>query len=364
MVLQAEGFSSSIAPALEATDVDMLMHAFAKGRDFEVEVTNEALETHVIRHADLLVARRPPGGRVFMTSSGDFHETTGIVAPTGCIAAEGDCLGDVLEADGRERFSATDSTDLATREIIELVFDEVPDGEMGLVLASRQTFVTTFLIYQALAYLGSDAGQWMASLETGGDRARAQAGALGRVLGGIEVSVLDDRGRWVSAGHVGETGPIALDTRVVPIGVGVAPLHVRLRLTRGLWRLDQAALVGLGRKVTAERIQPASVRDREGPRAAALEALTDPQKTLVTLPGDAYRISYRLPDDPASLELFLEARGYYLEWMRREWLAERNPIRAAQLVLDPEGAMRTLAPEFKRREARFEHLFWNSRYVR
>src|SRR6185503_8166211 len=27
MVLQAEGFSSSIAPALEATDVDMLLHA-------------------------------------------------------------------------------------------------------------------------------------------------------------------------------------------------------------------------------------------------------------------------------------------------------------------------------------------------
>jgi len=365
MTLQAEGFSSSIAPALEATDVDMLLHALPQGRDFEVHVTNEALETHVIRHADLLVAPRPADGRVFMTSSGVFHETTGMVPPSGCLAAEGDCLGNVLEADGQERFSEADSTDLAAKETIELVFDHVPGGELGLVLVSRQTFVTTFLIYQALAYLGSDAGRWMASLETGGDEARARAGALGRILGGIEVSVLDDRGDWVSTGGVGETGPIATDTRVVPLGVAAAPLRVRLRLTRGLWRLDQAVLVGLGKPVTPERLRPVSVRGSEGESIpAALTALRDPQKTLVTLPGDTYRVSYRLPDDPSKLELFLEARGYYLEWMRQEWLAERDPMRAAQLVLDPAGAMRALAPEFKRREAGFEHLFWNSRYVR
>src|SRR5437870_3045080 len=47
--LQAEAFSSSIAPALEATDVDMLYHARPRARDFVLRMTNEALETHVIR---------------------------------------------------------------------------------------------------------------------------------------------------------------------------------------------------------------------------------------------------------------------------------------------------------------------------
>ena len=54
------------------------------------------------------------------------------------------------------------------------------------------------------------------------------------------------------------------------------------------------------------------------------------------MPGDELQLDYRLPEHPERLELFLEARGYYLEWMRREWMAETNPRAAARLLLDPE----------------------------
>jgi hypothetical protein len=50
--------------------------------------------------------------------------------------------------------------------------------------------------------------------------------------------------------------------------------------------------------------------------------------------------------------------------MRREWLAEENLASAAQILLDPAGALRTLAPAFKQQEPEMERLFWNSRYVR
>jgi hypothetical protein len=73
---------------------------------------------------------------------------------------------------------------------------------------------------------------------------------------------------------------------------------------------------------------------------------------------------YHLPEDFRQRELFLEARGYYLEWMREEWLAEENLGRAAALFIDPAGAMRAMAPEFKRREAEMETAFWGSKYVR
>jgi hypothetical protein len=59
MVLQAEGFSASVAPSLEATDVDALYEARPSGPAVDVRMTNEALETHVVRHVDLLVAERP-----------------------------------------------------------------------------------------------------------------------------------------------------------------------------------------------------------------------------------------------------------------------------------------------------------------
>ena len=53
MVLQAEGFSDSIAPSLERRDVDALFRTRPTGRDLQLRLTNEALETHVIKEANL-----------------------------------------------------------------------------------------------------------------------------------------------------------------------------------------------------------------------------------------------------------------------------------------------------------------------
>lgn len=83
---------------------------------------------------------------------------------------------------------------------------------------------------------------------------------------------------------------------------------------------------------------------------------------LITLPGDAYTLSYDLPDEAASYELFLESRGYYLEWMRDAWLEETNPDRVADMLFEPERMMQTLAPQYKAVEPHMEDAFWNSRY--
>jgi hypothetical protein len=365
--LQAEGFSSSIAPALEATDLDMLSRVRPQDRTLEVRVTNEALETHVIRHTDILAAPKGEGEHVFVTPDGRFHEASEPAPPTACAGAEGDCLATVLDSDGQERFSLADSTDLATRETIDLVFEDVPPGELGLVIQSRQTLMTTFLIYQALAYMGNDAGRWLAALGTG-DTARESAEGMGRLLGNIEVLVPDVDGSWTLAGVVGETGPLAADTKVVPLSIAAradqASLRVRLRLTQGLWRLDRVGLVTLGPEVEPLRITPSTV-SRDGVEdGEALRVLADREEALVTLPGDAYDIVYQLPASPENYEIFLEARGYYLEWMRQEWIAEENPMAALMLVANPAGTLRSLAPAFKVEEQRIEELFWNSRYVR
>ncbi len=362
--LQAEGFSASIAPALEATDVDMLYHVRPRGRDLTLLLTNEALETHVVRFANLLAAPRPEGGRVFPTPEGTFWAATALTPPARCAAAEGDCRVAVQAADGLERSSLADSTDLAAREMIALEFDRVPPGRSGLVITARQSLMTTFLVYQALAYLGSDAARWLASLETGGPAAREQARGLGRALGRMEVLVSDAAGGWTPVGSVGETGPLAADTKVVPLPpADSGSRHLRLRLTRGLWRLDYVALATLGDSVRPARIAPARVRRAGRDAPAAREALLDSTRALTTLPGDVYELVYRLPPHPDRLELFLEARGYYLEWMRREWSPEQNPLLALRLAVDPAGALRALAPAYKRLEPQMERLFWNSRYV-
>ena len=364
-LLQAEGFSASIAPGLEATDLDALYRAAPKGRDFVVRMTNEAFETHVVRSVNLVTVRRPTNGRVFVTKSGAFWQANGVTEPTACQSSDGDCRELVRRFDGIERVSAADSSDLGAKETVHLTFAPATGQRIGLVITARQTLLTTYVLYQGLSYLGSGAGQFLASLSNRRDSTLAQSGLLGKVLGGIEVLVPDSAGGWTPVGDVGETGPLAADTKLVPIpGRGPGPLRIRLRMTRGLWRLDYVALASLAQELTPTRLTPARVVRGGQEDRDALAALLDSTRVLTTLPGDEYELHFRLPPDPSGQELFLEARGYYLEWMRQEWLAEENPRLAANMLLDPAGMLRALAPAYKRQEAIMEKVFWNSRYVR
>ncbi len=364
-VLQAEGFSGSVAPVLEASDIDALYRARPGSRRLDVRMTNEALETHVVRTVDLLVAPRPEGGRVLVTSDGTFWEAFEGPPLERASASEGDCTAQLAAFDGVERWSSTDSTDLAAREAVDLEFGPGCSGPAGLRLACRQTFVSTSVFYQSLAYLGTHAGDWIAELERGSTLARERIGAMQRALGGIEVLVPDSTGSWNEAARVDEMGPIATDVHLVllpPLPAGAT--RVRLRLARGAWRLDNVALVRLGRRVQPFDLAPAAVHRDGIPDADALARLTDRTRTLTTSPGDTYVLTYVLPADFERQELFLASRGYYLEWMRKEWVAQEDPVRAVAFFADPHAALRAMAPEFKRGEASLETQFWGSRYVR
>jgi len=361
LVLQAEGFSDSVAPSLERRDIDALFRTRPRGRDLELRLTNEALETHVIKEANLLAVPAPPGGRVLATEQGTFWQARALAPPRACAAPEGDCLAAVRAVDGSERFSLADEHDLAARETIELAFPPRP-GPLGIALGARQTLLSTYVLYQGLAFMGRSAGTWLAALETGGRQALAGRRSVVQALGGIEVLAKNATGDWIVVGEVNETGPLAEDVHLVPLPPGARAERIRLRMARGHWRLDLVALAGLGARVEPVRLTP-QVRQARLSREFAPERTPATGFPMVTLPGDAYLLGYQLPQHPEGYELFLESRGYYLEWMRREWLADEDPLRAAQLVVDPAAALRRLAPDFKRHEAGMEEAFWRSRYA-
>jgi hypothetical protein len=306
---------------------------------------------------------RQGDGRVLADADGTFRHVPALHAPRSCRAAEGDCRPALQALDGRERFSPADSADLATREVIELAFDVPATGAQGLVLGARQTLLTTFLLYQTLAFMGREAGAWLARLERG-DRALRGTG-LGRALGGIEVLVEEPGGGWRLAGEVHEHGPLAPDVHLVPLpALPPGPARLRLRLTQGNWRLDYVALAAPGPPAEPLRLQPAAVYRDGRLDEAARARLADTTAVLTTLPGDTYTLAYHLPAAGGPYELFLESRGYYLEWIREAWLDEEDPDRAAQMVFAPQAALKALAPAYKQVEARMEDAFWRSRYAR
>lgn len=359
--LQAEGFSSSISPSLEATDVDALFHAQPSNGELVVEMKNEALETHVVRHVDLLVVPKNEGHRVFAGLDKQFWSTARIIPPVSSIAPEGDCLTPLLYTDRKERFSLADETYLATKEVIELKFDIRPDQSYGLVVGCRQSLLPTYLLYQALAYMGNDAGYWLAEIER--KNLGRNQGAIETLIGGIEVLIEEPSGEYQLVDVIDEHGPLASDLHLVPLG-NLNTSNVKLRMTKGAWRIDYVALAELSKPVKPTRLHPDIVLQNNQENHEARALLLDSTKLLVTLPGDAYTLKYRLPDADAEYEFFLESRGYYLEWIRKEWIEEENPFLLAEMFLAPERALRRLAPEFKRVEAQMEESFWRSRYAK
>jgi hypothetical protein len=365
MVLQAEGFSSSVAPALEASDIDALYRAKPNNPNFTIVMKNEALETHVVRYADIIAVPRSDNGRVFPTSDGLYWQADKIIEPSQSNGPEGNCLENIKNFDGIERFSLTDSIDLAAKESLDLVFTGVEKGEWGLVIASRQSLVTTYLFYQILSYLGHDAPATLACLRRSKEIYTNGGRDYEKLLGNIEIYLGKKDGLWELVGNLYETGPLATDVHLIKMpNMEEDTARVRIIMSKGCWRIDQIAFAKLSSKITGIRIKPAVVI-RDGIVMDSLkQLLLDSTRTLVTMPGDSITIAYELPQDYGNYELFLESRGYYLEWMRDEWMAEENPGLAAVALVNPREMLRILAPEYKKLEADMEQSFWSSRYAK
>ncbi len=365
MTLQAEGFSSSVSPALEKRDLDALYRTKPRSQNFQLRVTNEALETHVIRSANLKAIQRSENGRIFASPSGDYWQAHKIIAPKTCTAPEGDRLADIKSFDGIERFSAAHPKNLAAKETIDLEFESFSGQKLGLVVGFRQTLLTTYLFYQGLAYMGSQSGYWLAKLERGGAQAKKYLGNLNQVLGSMEIQIKGTNGRWVLAGKINEIGPISTDVQIVPLPKTEAnPLKLRIRMTQGLWRIDYLALAELGRKIEPIQIEPHFVLKEGIHDEPTLKKLLDPAEFIFTLPGDELILGYNLPSDFTNYELFIESQGYYLEWMRPSWLKEENPRMALKMFTRPKKILKILAQEFKKIEPQMEDTFWRSKYVR
>lgn len=364
-VLQAEGFSSSVARALESTDVDALADVPARWEAPELRVANEAPETHAIRSLALLYAPRPPEGRVYRDAE-RYYACGPTLAPSRCSAESGDCLPAVTRADATEYRSLTDGVDLAAKEELQLEFDQVPKGELGLVLTARNTVLSTYLSYQTLAYMGSSWGEYLAFIERSSEATLRKTRAIIETLGGVAVQVDQGGDKWTTVGEYSEAGPLARETVVVKLTstqgnrTRKGRLRVRLVMTRGNMRLDRVGLVPILEEVWPTRLQPMQVLQQRQPDPEALARLLDPERYLVTYPSDEYTVKFPDPrcDD---CEWFVESRGYYYTWMRDAWLPERDPAKLAQLLVAPNRTLRDLAPAYQAIEPVIDQLFWQSR---
>jgi len=361
----AEGFSASVARPLEATDLDALPGLRQRGGSLKILMTNEALETHRVQQVRLVAGAVVPGEQLFHTRENRIFAVKELTSPTECLTIRGDRTAAVTAFEGDEYYSLADSTELTRKETIDLVFPP-SNGNRCLVASTRNTLMNTWLFYKCLAWLGWSAGDFYAMLERPSDMQQRFKPTFSQIFGRIEVQVRDPHGKWQPAGELGEIGPIAREVTMLtlPADPNGDSLHVRLVMAQGYWRIDWLAVGQIAREIDPVIIDPAIVWNYSTRDDEARKRLSDGIDYLNTTPGDRYTLEFPLPDSAREYEFFLESSGYYIEWMRPDWLDETDPAQAAAMLRRPRETVNSLAGAFKQIEARLEGDFWNSRFGR
>ncbi len=356
MIIQAEGFSSSITKSMEAQDIDWLP-AYDGQREVKVELKNEAWETHYLRKVDLLAVPRSLNEQVLF--SGDKAFTISQVMPL--VGAPSNSIFEKLQfKDGLEYLSPSDESDLITRESIILDFEPTKAKNLGIVITQRQSFMTTFLFYQSLAYMGSGVGELMAAYENASPLIRDAQNNMYDILGSVEVSAWIN-GEWKLVGEVEEQGPIVTDTHLIPIKHDGKVEKVKLTMTKGLWKIDQVTMCAVHEEVSPLSIQPIEMLENGIPLQKELEVLNDPSRMLVNQPGASYTLRFVIPDKgPHSV--FLRSQGYYTEWMRKDWLSEEDPEMVRMIIRKPRKWLKLMTPKYKMVESEMESMFWASKF--
>jgi hypothetical protein len=369
--LQAEGFSASVARTFEADDVDDLPDALPRDGAVTVAMRNEALETHMVRRVSLLVVRGPQGARVLRRASDGYLAVGRAVPPEACDgpAIDAAACASLAARDGAEVVLESDGKDLASSTSITLRYPAPGRRDVALVLTARNSLMSTYVLYQMMAFLGRGLGDFMASVERGEPHAVTGLMEFTRLAGGVDVAWRQRGGAFQPAGSLGYIGPIARATRGLSFSVDAPgePVEVKLTFARAHFKLDAALLAPVLAGDLAPVEVAAKVVSARGRDAAQVEAsLRGVGPYVITLPGDEIVLRFPVPAGPegASTGYFLHSRGYYYEWMRDEWLRDEDPARARAYIDDPARALRELAPSYRAVEPSMESVFRASRFAR
>ncbi len=361
--LVAEGFSSSVSRWLETTDVDLIDFRFKEGDSLGITVKNEALETHMIRHINVLACDKSPGNRVLQAADGKFFEVSNLHAPRAATHGLNSILDEIENKDQQEWFSLSDSINLVRKEDIILEF---PDSaiESGLVIDKRQSLMTTYLFYHSLSLTGKSAAHYYTRFERGPAWLKRRITKIYDLLGGIEVSVLNKNNQWTPVSTIRESGPIVSDVHLVRLPVThTKTTRIRLRMSQGLWRINMANLCHVEREVLPVRLSPVALRAYGIKDNQKLQKLLNLNEYLVTYPGDVFRLTYPAVSR-SDREYFIESTGYYIEWMREDWLKNEDIRAANRMLLFPRSYLKRMASRYKKMEPEMEEVFWSSRYVK
>jgi len=328
LVLEAEGFSYSVAQLFEARDLDRLrLHAAPDGV-VRLEVRNEAFETHFINHLELLEVVHAADE----TALPDELNRALVVRDIARAASARDRRGrdvrshlrapdgDVYRTDPRVLGAARvgdleDAIEIAVR---------APHGadSVAVVLRLRNSLLNTILFYDImLGDPGARSLDWVGrDLQQVGPAVELAQWYQKRM--GMQIAVREG-GTYRDIAHLKDTGPVAWkDVAIVVPVLERDSVRIRLSFPADNWRIDRVAVAARFRHPVVLVHPLAEVRDAaERPDTTARASLAAADgRYLETTAGQRFTAEFRAAPGAATRTFLLASQGYYTEWVRRGWL--------------------------------------------
>jgi hypothetical protein len=336
-VLEAELFSYNISKYFQESDLDKLTILDPSRQDYQIRISNEALETHYIDQFSLLEINHPPGTQVFPTFDGDIICTGDLNSPSSVINSLGDDITDLVNK--RDNYAYRSGEELVKKISDGVTYDRIdlnldlPHGtkKVNLILKLRNTLLTTILFYElVLSSQGFDAIEWTHKMQTNYIYARL-FNELYKYYAGIKIKTFKE-GAWNLQSKIGDIGPIAWkDIGVeIPVEVEKNATLIRLEFFPDNFMIDYIGYdcsSDLNDSYHVNKLQPKNIVDDENKYRFDLnEVLEKPDgKYLITNPGESYYLTFNLTSsDTANTSVFIQSKGYYIEWIRGNWLVNNS----------------------------------------
>lgn len=367
-VLQAEGFSYSIAPLFEQRDVDRLRLTPTPDGTVVLYVRNEALETHYINHLELIEVANDPDETALPDQQRRAIVVSGISAPAVVRDRAGRNLAEIVRAPDGVLFSSYPETvrNVSVGDLDDYIDITMaaPSGadSVAVLLDMRNSLLNTVLLYdhmlgapgiRSLDWVGKDLDHVGSAIEMG----RWYNSRMG-----MRISVLDG-GKYRQVARISDSGPIAFrdNAIVVPaIRNGGDSVRIRLAFTADNWRIDAIRTATALRRPATRLVSATRVKmmdpTQNGPAVAALRGADE--SYLITSPGQSFSVEFDVGKAvPGTRTYMLASQGYYTEWVRGSWIKN-----ASGKAFTPSDAMLVEAiRDWRGKQPEMENKFYSTR---
>ncbi len=347
LVLEAEGFSYSVAQLFEARDVDRLRLKASADGVVRLEVRNEAFETHYINHLELLEVRHSADETVLPDES-----NRPIAVSEGAPLAR---ARDRMGRDVRAVLSASDGKVYRTdprlverarvgdlEDAIDFAIPAPPGSDsVVVVLRLRNSLLNTILFYDImLGDPGARSLDWVGyDLQQVGPAVELAQWYQKKM--GMQIGVRGGPAGYREIAHLKDTGPVAWkDVAIVVPVLERDSVRVRLSFPADNWRIDRVTVAATYRRPVPDVHPLAAVIDAAGKADTTARASMDSAdgRYLETTAGQRFAAAFDVGPAPAAgaRTFLLASQGYYTEWVRRGWLAAP---RAARTFVPSDSAL-------------------------